>query len=361
MDTFPIPAHSLGRYYKIDGKALARNYKEHLSDFREWDQRDHAGTKVIVPDNMGTRLGIDESMHSHDLFTFLINKDGHGKKGTMIAAVRGTRASTVSEAIKEIPEESRRGVKEVTMDFSDSMRAIARECFPDATITIDKFHIMQRVCDGLDEMRMRLKRKAQSDRKKEEREFKKKQARRKKAREYYRRRHPLKRGRKTGKRRGRPRMRDNKKYVPPTLANGDTKVELLTRARYILPKSGGGWSKNQKERASILFDLYPKLREAHSLVCSLRAIFGNKKLDREQARLKLHDWYAKASESGIQEMISAKDCIKGREEDVLNYFIDRSTNAASESYNSRMKGFRSELRGVRDVEFYLYRCYKIFG
>ena len=45
----------------------------------------------------------------------------------------------------------------------------------------------------------------------------------------------------------------------------------------------------------------------------------------------------------------------------LNYFVNRSTNAAAESLNSKMKGFRSELRGVRDLPFFLYRCTMIFG
>ncbi len=361
MDTYPLPAHSLGRFYKIDGKTLGRNYKEHLSGFNDWDQKDHASSYVLLPHNMGTHLGIDESMHGHDLFTFLINKDGHGKKGTLIASVQGTRVSTVSDVLKRIPLEARLAVEEVTMDFSDSMRGIVEECFPNAIITIDVFHIMQRACEGLDEMRMHYKRKAQSDKKKEEKEFKRKQLRRKKAREYYRKSHPLKRGRKTGKKRGRPRIRSNARFVPPTLSNGDTRVELLTRARYILPKSGEKWSKNQKERSKLLFDLYPKLDEAYSQVCSLRSVFRNRKLSRDQAKEKLHEWYGKVSASGLREMISVKDCIKGREEDVLNYFVNRSTNAAAESNNARMKGFRSELRGVRNLDFYLYRCVMIFG
>ena len=101
--------------------------------------------------------------------------------------------------------------------------------------------------------------------------------------------------------------------------------------------------KSQKERAKMLFNLYPKLADAYALVCSLRAIFRNKKLCREQAKEQLHDWYSKVSRSGIKEISAAKDCIKEREDDVLNYFINRSTNAASESNNAKMKGFRSEL------------------
>ncbi|MEG1562650.1 MAG: transposase [Bacteroides sp.] len=67
------------------------------------------------------------------------------------------------------------------------------------------------------------------------------------------------------------------------------------------------------------------------------------------------------SSSGIKEIISAKDCIKFKEEEVLNYFDYFSTYAAAESLNAKKKGFRAELRGVGDLPFYLYRCCMIFG
>lgn len=357
MDTFPIPARSLERYFKIDGRNLERCYKEHLSGFRDWDQLEHASDWILLPWNMGEKLSIDESMHSNDLFTFLSNKDGHGKRGTLIAAVRGTKAEDVVKQLMKIPLEQRLAVKEVTMDFSDSMYSIARQVFPNASVVIDCFHIVKRLCDGLDEMRMRSKRQAVSETKKEEREFNNKKKNRAKSRAYYRKKHPRKRGEK----RGRPRLRSNEKFKPSVLSNGDTKVELLTRAKYILPKSGEKWSESQKKRAGLLFGLKPKIKKAYSLVCQVRAIFKNKKLTKDKAREKLRSWYKKVSESKIKEIISARDCIKYKEEQVINYFDNYSTNAAAESLNAKMKGFRAELRGVRDLPFYMYRCSLIFG
>ena len=79
MDAFPIPARSLERYYKINGETLEKNYKEHLSGFREWDQLEHADNWVLLEENIGEHLSIDESMHARDLFTFLSNKDGDRK------------------------------------------------------------------------------------------------------------------------------------------------------------------------------------------------------------------------------------------------------------------------------------------
>ena len=128
---------------------------------------------------MGENISIDECMHQNDLFTFVSNKDGHGKKGTLIAAVRGTKASEVIRILMQIPEDKRLAVKEVTMDYSDSMHAIVEAAFPQSDITIDVFHVIKNQCDALDEMRMRFKRKAISEQAKDKREFNKARKRRK--------------------------------------------------------------------------------------------------------------------------------------------------------------------------------------
>lgn len=146
--------------FKIDGDTLENNYKEHLGGFREWDQLAHADNWLLLVENMGEHMNIDECMHARDLFTFVSNKDGHGKKGTLAAAVRGTKASVAVEVLMRIPEEKRLAVKEVTMDYSDSMYSIVRQAFPNATIVIDCFHVMKNQCDALDSIRMKFKRKA---------------------------------------------------------------------------------------------------------------------------------------------------------------------------------------------------------
>ncbi|MBD0402954.1 transposase [Flammeovirga sp. EKP202] len=46
---------------------------------------------------------------------------------------------------------------------------------------------------------------------------------------------------------------------------------------------------------------------------------------------------------------------------ITNYFNSRSTNAYAESFNSRIKDFRREFRGVTDLKFFLFRISKIFG
>lgn len=359
MDTYPVTAQCVGRFFWTDGKYLGRAYKEHLSDFGSWSQKAHAGEWMLLEGNMGERLSIDETMLHKDLFTFLSNKDGHGKGGTLVAAVKGTTVADVTRILSMIPEEKRLEVKEVTMDFSDSMRGIVETMFPNAEIVIDCFHIMQLAGKGIEEMRLKLKRKARADAKKQERDFRKRLAARRKARAAYARKHKPKLS-KNKKRLGRPPKRRNEKFEPEKLANGETRVDLLTHVRYPLLKSGDDWTDFQKSEMGILFGLYPRIKIAYSLVCSLRCIF-KKRQSKDDARKELHEWYHDVGKSLIRELFSVRDSITEKEEYVLNYFNNRSTNASAESLNSKMKGFRSQVRGVSDLPFFMYRLMKIFG
>ena len=46
---------------------------------------------------------------------------------------------------------------------------------------------------------------------------------------------------------------------------------------------------------------------------------------------------------------------------ILNYFDNRSTNASAESFNAKVKAFRSQFRGVRCISFFIFRLAKIFA
>lgn len=342
----------------IDAGTLEHAYKYTWSGFLGWEQRSHADNWVLLPDNLGPQLSIDESSLHDDLFTIVTNKDGHGRSGSVVAMVRGTKAEDAIKVLMLIPEEERKKVKEVTMDLSESMRSIIEAAFPDATITLDCFHIMKRCLEAVEELRLRYKREAQADIRRAERRFKERLKRNAAHRKWYRKKYPKKY---KGKKRGPKPKRRNEQFRPPVLENGDTLVELLTRSKHALTQTHDKWSERQKARMKLLFKLYPKLKEVYDIVNKLRAIFRSKSLSRDEAKAKLHERYHTVAECTIREIKSARDAIKSREENILNYFIDRSTNASAESFNSKLKAFRAQLRGIRDLPFFIYRICKIFG
>ena len=101
-------------------------------------------------------------------------------------------------------------------------------------------------------------------------------------------------------------------------------------------------------------------QEGYSLICKVRDIF-KRKLTIDEAKHRLHEWYKDVNICTLREIKAARDCIKSREPEVLNYFINRATNASAESLNSKMKGFRAQLHGIADIPFFMYRICNIFG
>lgn len=48
-------------------------------------------------------------------------------------------------------------------------------------------------------------------------------------------------------------------------------------------------------------------------------------------------------------------------DEVLNFFVNRATNAFAESFNAKIKAFRATLRGVTDIKFFLFRLTKLYA
>lgn len=327
MDTLPIPANILERYYHVDGQQLERHYKEHLSHYRYWQQQEHAHKWLLFPENMGTHLSIDEtSLSNGELYTILTNKAAKGRKGAVIAIVEGTRAQEVMKVLDKIPEPLLEAVQEVTLDMSDSMGKIIRHCFPKASRVIDRFHVQRLAFDALQQMRIAHRWDAIN----EETDAKENA------------------------------KLDKKDCVSAVFENGDTRKQLLARSRYLLFKSSQKWSESQKARAKILFREYPDMKQGYSLTHSLRMIY-NKNSIKAGARLSLAKWYNKVAESEFKSFNTIAATVYEHHDEILNFFINRSTNASAESFNAKIKAFRGSLRGVIDIKFFLFRLTNIYA
>ena len=143
-------------------------------------------------------------------------------------------------------------------------------------------------------------------------------------------------------------------------ANGDTKKRLLARSRYLLFKSPEKWTEKQKHRANLLFELFPDLKKGYSLTHSLRMIYSKNSI-KDAARLNLARWYNDVADAEFKSFNTIAATVYEHHEEILNFFINRSTNASAESFHAKMKAFRTSLRGVTDMKFFLFRVSKILG
>lgn len=322
-----MSAKHFGQYYGIDGDKLQRQYKKHISDFSDWSQKKHAEKWLLFPDNIGTQLSLDEtSLSNGDLYTILTNKSAKGRKGAIVAIVWGTKSTDVIKILEKIPLKKRKQVEEVTVDMANNMNLISRLCFSDAKIVIDRFHVQKLAADAVQDIRIKYRWEAIDS---------ENQA--------------IETARK-----------NNTNYAPTVFKNGDTRKQLLARARYLLFKPESRWTKTQKARAEILFKEYPTIELAYNLAQKLTYIYENYN-DKSIAITKLAHWYKDIEKAGLKAFNTVAKSIQIHYDNILNFFNHRSTNAAAESFNAKLKKFRSEFRGVKDVTFFLFRLTNIFA
>jgi len=327
MEISPVTCRTLEEYYHIDGHTFEKQYKETLSEFRQWEQLDHADEWLLFPENIGPRIAIDESSLSNgELYTFVTNRDAHTRQQSLIAVVAGTKSEDVIAVLKRIDEEQRYAVEEVTLDLSDSMRKIVRTAFPKANRVIDRFHIQKLACEAVQEIRIKHRWNAIQQANDEIEDAKLK----------------------------------GENYVPFRYSNGDSRRELLMRSRYLLFKSSDKWSERQKKRAAILFEEYPDLKTAYGLCHSLRMIFS-KSIIKDAARLSMAKWYNKVEEAGFHSFNVIAATFYEHYDEILNFYNNRSSNAMAECFNSKIKLFRANLRGVTDKKFFLFRIANIYA
>lgn len=256
----------------------------------------------------------------------MTNKHARGKKGTIVAILNGTKSDNIIPVIQQIPLRIRNKVKEITLDLAGNMGLIAKRCFPNAVQVIDRFHVQQLASEALQEIRIKHRWQAIDD-----------------------------------ENQAIEGARKNKEsYFPELLPNGDTIKQLLARSRYLLYKSENKWTSEQKERGMLLFERYPDVEKAYRLSQELSWIFTTTK-DKIYGFTRLAKWADKVEQAGFKSFNTVSRTINIHHKKILNYFDNKSTNASAESFNAKIKAFRSQFRGVGDINFFLFRLAKLFA
>jgi transposase len=281
---------------------------------------------MLFPENIGPYLSIDEvSLSQGELYTFVTNKAGKGRAGTLVASIKGTLSKNIIETLLKLSEHKRLAVKEVTLDMAKNMEASVRIAFPTATLVTDRFHVVKLAMEALQHIRIN-----------------------KRWQELDIENHAIAQAKK-----------DNIKYIPFVLENGDSPKQLLARCRYILAKKKDNWTESQMIRAALLFKRYPELEHAYHQTLAFRNIYEDRII--ASAKMRFTDWINGIIEKEVKEFYTVANTVKHNLDNILNFFINRHTNANAESFNSKIKLFRANQRGVTDTVFFLFRLHKLFA
>lgn len=339
IESTPISISTLAARNGLKGQTLRKQYKEKISDYRNWDQLEHAEEYMLFPENLGTDMSLDETCLSKgDVYTILTNKAAHGGKGALAAMIRGVATDVVSAVLKKMPLGRRLKVNTVTTDLSSAMMLTVRKTFPRASLINDRFHVQQLVSEAVDQLRIRHRWEVLEAENKAIREHRalRKAARTKEERELV------------------------GQWEPERMDNGETMPQIMARSKHIVLKHKSKWNEQQRQRAEILFAKFPDLETAYNLSLKLVDIF-NRHSTPAVARLNLARWYNKVEEFGDNQFSKVLETFENNSLTIINYFERRLTNASAESFNAKIKAFRTQFRGVGDIRFFMFRLATLYS
>lgn len=242
-----------------------------------------------------------------------------------MASIKGTLSKDIIAVLEKLSIDKRLQVKEVTLDMARNMEVAVKTAFPQATLVTDRFHVVRLAMDALQHIRIN-KRWEELDIENE----------------------AISRAKK-----------ENKKYEPLFLENGDSPKQLLARCRYILAKKKENWTESQLQRATILFKRYPEIEHAYHQTLGFRNIYEDRNM--QSAKIRFTNWINEIMEKEVKQFYTVANTVKHNLDNIMNFFINRNTNANAESFNSKIKLFRANQRGVVDTKFFLFRLHKLFA
>ena len=327
IERSPIEISTVAIANKLKPNTLEKQYKNVLSEYHRFKEKKETEIEkeaFVFPENFGEDMAIDETaLIDGELYTIVINKKAKGKKGALAAIIRGTKSSIITRAISDkVPFEKLVKIKEMTLDLSNSMDWTVRQIAPNGLHTYDRFHVQQIVTEAVQAIRINLRWKAIEE--ENEAVLKAKELK--------------------------------VKFHPKTFSNGDTRKQLLSRSRYFLFKPSDKWTTSQIQRAEILFKEYPEISEAYHLSTYFRNCY-----EHQNKKYRFEEWIEKVESTTLREMKVAAQTIKRHLGGIKNYFENKATNAAIESFHAKLKLFRQRIRGVVDSAFFFFRIIQYFA
>lgn len=338
MDNKPLNFATIGYVFGIEPKSIYCWYRNLLSgftqeiasgEFHKYDMVHSDSSTLPVPilklDNIGKSMVLDEKMINDEMYTIFSNRE----TGKVALLAQTMQFEHLSELSKHFLDKIGQ-VQFLNSDMSPVYNKFCKTIFPNAMLTTDKFHVIAQVLESMQAVRIRLKTQELA-------------------------KLPKKR------RKGRNGNQEPEQTEQTRLI--ETKIEMLTRCRYLLFKRAQNWKPWQAIRAKQLFALFPELHKAYQLVEQLRDWYDKKNIGKALISIErnLLQWVEDVDTANIIEMTGLVKMFEKHHDTILNYCITGQTNAKAENINSRIQRFINVNYGVRDENFFFFRLKKYYS
>jgi transposase len=273
-------------------KAVAESLGE--DDRRLWDMlRRAVGQAREAADYSGVRrVGVDETSRAkgHTYISTMLDLDGR----RCVAVTDGNDRGAVGRMCEQLEAHGgdRTAIVEVTRDMGRAFSSAVTREMPQATQTIDRFHVMRPFSRATDGARCAEGRES------------------------------------------------------------DEKREMLRRARYVWLKRGENLTERQGDTRERFAPCRSHLRTARAcqMTEAMRDVYSCATAEEAGPELdRLVSWMA---HSNVPEMRVVAKTLRLNREGILNYFGARLTNAYLEGANSLIQSIKKAARGFRNVEYF---------
>ena len=297
--------------------------------------------KVWKEENFGTKMAIDEKHIGGIFYTIITNL----KTKKVAAILKTVKGNELKECLYTLPRKIRWQVKTLTRDLAGVFENVGNEVFRNSFHVADKFHVLRLGFEAVQSVRIRYRQEALTNERLRVEAHKSTEAKRRD-----------------------DAQRNGEAFIPrccsslKRLSNGDTELQLLARSRYLLFKYDTEWTKEQRERAVVLFDLYPDLKKSYEIIKKFRLFYNLKNQQNiPNAHKKLYEWFQSVGAVNIGEIQNFASTVSRHQIEILNYFENGDTNALAESMNNKIQRFLINNHGTRDPDFLFFRLQKILA
>lgn len=196
--------------------------------------------------------------------------------------------------------DNRRDVKYIVMDMSSLFRSVIKNCFPNAIIIADKYHVQRQVSWALENVRKRVQGEFHENRRK-----------------------------------------------------------YFKRSRTLLLKKYSSLNEDELEQLSHMLELSKDLAKAYYLTQEFYEVMSSKNL--EEAKKRLSNWYLHYQVAGLKEFDSAFRAFNNWENEILNIFRTNLSNGFTEGCNNKIKVIKRNAFGVRNFERFRKRILHVMA
>lgn len=217
------------------------------------------------------------------------------EEGCVLDVLPDRDRKTLEKWLDGLPPEVKKAIKIVNLDMWEPYTLAVKAKLPQADIVVDRFHVMKNLNHCLTLARREIQR----------------------------------------------------------IASNEVK-EQLKGSRWVLVKNQKDLNEKQRTTLAGLYQVSPELKACHQLKEEFRTIFETI-TDREKARTALLRWMKQVEKQSVTALQPFLVTLKNWFELILNYFIERWTNAFAEGINNKIKLIKRRAFGFTNFDHFRLR------